>query len=46
MTYLLPPLNPLRAFEATARHLSFKFAVKLQRLLSSPDACRSFPLRN
>jgi LysR family glycine cleavage system transcriptional activator len=26
MTYLLPPLNPLRAFEAAARHLSFKFA--------------------
>ena len=26
MTYLLPPLNPLRAFEATARHLSFKLA--------------------
>ena len=28
MTYLLPPLNPLRAFEATARHLSFKFAAR------------------
>jgi len=26
MTYLLPPLNPLRAFEAAARHLSFKQA--------------------
>ena len=26
MTYLLPPLNPLRAFEAAARHLSFKLA--------------------
>jgi LysR family glycine cleavage system transcriptional activator len=26
VTYLLPPLNPLRAFEAAARHLSFKFA--------------------
>src|SRR5262245_36851372 len=26
MTYLLPPLNPLRAFEAAARHLSFKVA--------------------
>src|SRR5215469_6556590 len=26
MTYLLPPLNPLRAFEATGRHLSFKQA--------------------
>jgi LysR family transcriptional regulator, glycine cleavage system transcriptional activator len=28
MTYLLPPLNPLRAFEAAARHLSFKFAAR------------------
>jgi DNA-binding transcriptional LysR family regulator len=26
MTYLLPPMNPLRAFEAAARHLSFKLA--------------------
>jgi len=26
MTYLLPPLNPLRAFEAAARHLSFRLA--------------------
>ena len=26
MTFLLPPLNPLRAFEAAARHLSFKLA--------------------
>ncbi|MFY9955992.1 LysR family transcriptional regulator [Bradyrhizobium sp.] len=26
MTYLLPPLNPLRAFEAASRHLSFKLA--------------------
>jgi LysR family transcriptional regulator, glycine cleavage system transcriptional activator len=26
MTYLLPPSNPLRAFEAAARHLSFKLA--------------------
>jgi len=26
MTYLLPPLNALRAFEASARHLSFKLA--------------------
>ena len=26
MTYLLPPLNPLRAFEAAARHSSFKLA--------------------
>jgi LysR family transcriptional regulator, glycine cleavage system transcriptional activator len=26
MTYLLPPLNALRAFEAGARHLSFKLA--------------------
>jgi LysR family transcriptional regulator, glycine cleavage system transcriptional activator len=28
VTYLLPPLNPLRAFEAAARHLSFKFAAR------------------
>src|SRR5262249_54776403 len=28
MTYLLPPLNPLRAFEAAARHLSFKVAAR------------------
>src|SRR5258706_2527615 len=26
MTYALPPLNALRAFEAAARHLSFKMA--------------------
>jgi len=26
MTYTLPPMNPLRAFEAAARHLSFKLA--------------------
>lgn len=26
MTYLLPPLNALRAFEAAARYLSFKQA--------------------
>jgi DNA-binding transcriptional LysR family regulator len=26
MTYILPPLNALRAFEAAARHLSFKLA--------------------
>lgn len=26
MTHLLPPLNALRAFEAAARHLSFKLA--------------------
>jgi hypothetical protein len=26
MTYRLPPLNALRAFEAAARHLSFKAA--------------------
>ena len=26
MTHLLPPLNALRAFEASARHLSFKLA--------------------
>ena len=28
MTYLLPPLNPLRAFEAAARHLNFKLAAR------------------
>jgi len=28
MTFLLPPLNPLRAFEAAARHLSFKLAAR------------------
>ena len=28
MTYLLPPLNALRAFEAAARHLSFKLAAR------------------
>src|SRR5260221_6826268 len=28
MTYLLPPLNALRAFEAAARHLSFKQAAR------------------
>jgi DNA-binding transcriptional LysR family regulator len=28
MTYLLPPLNPLRAFEAAARHMSFTFAAR------------------
>jgi len=28
MTYRLPPLNPLRAFEAAARHLSFKFGAR------------------
>ena len=26
MTYIMPPLNALRAFEAAARHLSFKLA--------------------
>ena len=26
MTYMIPPLNALRAFEAAARHLSFKLA--------------------
>ena len=26
MTYRLPPLNGLRAFEAAARHMSFKYA--------------------
>ncbi len=26
MTYILPPMNPLRAFEAAARHLSFSLA--------------------
>ena len=28
MTRPLPPLNALRAFETTARHLSFKLAAK------------------
>jgi LysR family glycine cleavage system transcriptional activator len=28
MTYLLPPLKPLRAFEAAARHLRFKLAAR------------------
>jgi len=28
MTYLMPPLNALRAFEAAARHLSFKLAAR------------------
>jgi LysR family glycine cleavage system transcriptional activator len=28
MTYLLPPLNALRSFEATARHLSFQRAAR------------------
>jgi LysR family transcriptional regulator, glycine cleavage system transcriptional activator len=36
MTYLLPPLNPLRAFEAAARHLSFKLAAHEQHV--TPDA--------
>ncbi|HUH83949.1 MAG TPA: LysR family transcriptional regulator [Stellaceae bacterium] len=36
MTYLLPPLNPLRAFEAAARHLSFKLAA--QELHVTPGA--------
>lgn len=36
MTYLLPPLNALRAFEAAARHLSFKLAA--QELHVTPSA--------
>ena len=36
MIYLLPPLNPLRAFEAAARHLSFKSAA--QELHVTPGA--------
>ena len=36
MTYLMPPLNGLRAFEATARHLSFKLAA--QELHVTPGA--------
>jgi DNA-binding transcriptional LysR family regulator len=36
MTYLLPPLNALRAFEAAARHLSFKLAA--QELHVTPGA--------
>jgi LysR family transcriptional regulator, glycine cleavage system transcriptional activator len=36
MTYLLPSLNGLRAFEAAARHLSFKLAA--QELHVTPSA--------
>lgn len=36
MTYTLPPLNALRAFEAAARHLSFKRAA--QELHVTPAA--------
>src|SRR4249920_3559056 len=36
MTYILPPLNALRAFEAAARHLSFKLAA--HELHVSPGA--------
>jgi LysR family transcriptional regulator, glycine cleavage system transcriptional activator len=36
MTYVLPPLNALRAFEAAARHLSFKLAA--QELHVTPGA--------
>jgi LysR family glycine cleavage system transcriptional activator len=36
MTYLLPPLNALRAFEAAARHLSFRLAA--QELHVTPGA--------
>jgi DNA-binding transcriptional LysR family regulator len=36
MTYLLPPLNSLRAFEAAARHLSVKLAA--QELHVTPGA--------
>lgn len=36
MTYRLPPLNSLRAFEATARHLSFKKAA--EELAVTPTA--------
>src|SRR5262249_331526 len=36
VTYLLPPLNSLRAFEAAARHLSFKFAAR--QLHATPGA--------
>jgi len=36
MTYILPPLNALRAFEAAARHLSFKLAA--QELHVTPGA--------
>jgi LysR family transcriptional regulator, glycine cleavage system transcriptional activator len=36
MTYALPPLNALRAFEAAARHLSFKLAA--QELHVTPGA--------
>src|SRR5262245_7724414 len=36
MTYLLPPLNALRTFEAAARHQSFKLAA--HELHVTPDA--------
>src|SRR5258708_15210492 len=36
MTYLLPPLNALRAFEAAARHLSFKQAAHELHLTAAP----------
>jgi len=36
MTYLLPPLNALKAFEAAAGHLSFKLAA--QELHVTPGA--------
>jgi hypothetical protein len=36
MTYVLPPLSALRAFEAAARHLSFKPAA--QELHVTPGA--------
>ena len=38
MTYLLPPLNPLRAFEAAARHLSLKLAAHELHVTPSPAA--------
>src|SRR5258707_6671471 len=53
MTYLLPPLNAVRAFEAAARHLSFKQAAhelhvtagavsQQDRLLEEPLGVRLF----
>ena len=41
MTYLLPPLNALRAYEAAARHLSFKQAAHELRVTAGAVASRS-----
>ena len=36
---LLPPLSALRAFEAAARHMSFKLAAHEMHLTASPSSC-------